>query len=169
MRNIVIIFFGALIDTGCQTPAQRQAMIRGASTSQICDAIGQTPQFRNELLAELRSRGESCDWNRVSVIGQQHQAEVNQEQARQQAIQQQQQQAYQIQMQTIQQIGQNAQIQQPVMTNTSVQGFTATWTGRSEYGTSVTSLPAVNCEYMYAGQRFWRAFQSSCPGTIQIK
>ena len=48
-------------------------------------------------------------------------------------------------------------------------GVTATWTGRSVYGSSVTGQSVVTCEYTYAGQNIRRTFQGSCPSSIQVQ
>jgi hypothetical protein len=46
---------------------------------------------------------------------------------------------------------------------------TATWTGRLEMVTSVTGALVYNCEYIYAGQKFWRAFKQSCPHSVEVE
>lgn len=45
---------------------------------------------------------------------------------------------------------------------------TAFWTGRMEQVQSVTYQMVWNCEYMYAGNRFWRAFSGSCPSSVEV-
>ena len=45
---------------------------------------------------------------------------------------------------------------------------TAYWTGRSRYVTTVTGRTAISCEYNYAGKKFWKTFESSCPNTIEV-
>ncbi len=51
----------------------------------------------------------------------------------------------------------------------SVQAATATWTGRQEMVQTVTYQQAWNCEYQYAGQKFWRVFKNSCPSSIEVQ
>jgi hypothetical protein len=46
---------------------------------------------------------------------------------------------------------------------------TAYWTGRQEQVVTVTQQIAWNCEYDYAGQRFWRVFQTACPSSIEVQ
>lgn len=45
---------------------------------------------------------------------------------------------------------------------------TAFWTGQVRYGQSVTGAYVANCEYMYAGNKFWRAFVGSCPLSVEV-
>jgi hypothetical protein len=45
---------------------------------------------------------------------------------------------------------------------------TAFWTGQVRYGQSVTGSYVANCEYMYAGNRFWRAFVGNCPSSVEV-
>ena len=45
---------------------------------------------------------------------------------------------------------------------------TAFWTGQMNYVQSVTGMYVMNCQYMYAGNIFWRAFSGSCPSSIQV-
>lgn len=45
---------------------------------------------------------------------------------------------------------------------------TAYWTGRQEIAQSVTGMVVWNCEYNYAGRTFWRAFQGSCPTSVEV-
>jgi hypothetical protein len=45
---------------------------------------------------------------------------------------------------------------------------TAYWTGRMEQTRSVTGQVVVNCEYMYAGNTFWRAFQGYCANSVEV-
>lgn len=45
---------------------------------------------------------------------------------------------------------------------------TAFWTGQVSYGQSVTGAYVANCEYMYAGNRFWRAFAGYCPSSVEV-
>lgn len=46
---------------------------------------------------------------------------------------------------------------------------TAFWTGKMVPVTTVTYQSAWNCEYNYAGQTFWRAFQGSCPSSVEVQ
>jgi len=46
---------------------------------------------------------------------------------------------------------------------------TAFFTGQMESGTSVTGRFVYNCQYMYAGNYFWRAFVSYCPSSVEIQ
>ena len=46
---------------------------------------------------------------------------------------------------------------------------TAYWTGRQEQVQTVTYQMAWKCEYNYAGQTFWRVFQTSCPSSIEVQ
>lgn len=48
-------------------------------------------------------------------------------------------------------------------------GVLATWTGKSHPGNSITGLTGVNCEYQYAGRRFWRMFQAICPPSVDAR
>lgn len=57
-----------------------------------------------------------------------------------------------------------AQMAMPVQ-----RGVAAVWTGRSEPATSVTGVSGVNCEFDYAGQRFWRMFAGGCPSKFQVQ
>ncbi len=45
---------------------------------------------------------------------------------------------------------------------------TAIWTGRMEQVQTVTYQWAWRCEYMYAGQKFWKLFQNSCPSSVEV-
>lgn len=45
---------------------------------------------------------------------------------------------------------------------------TAIWTGRQEQVQTVTYQWVWRCEYMYAGQKFWKLFQSSCPSSVEV-
>lgn len=36
-------------------------------------------------------------------------------------------------------------------------------------GQSVTGVAGMNCEYQYAGQKFWRMYQGSCPSSIDVR
>lgn len=48
---------------------------------------------------------------------------------------------------------------------------TATHTGQSRYGFSVTGLAIINCEYRYYSTAFWRVFPSGtyCPYTVPVQ
>lgn len=46
---------------------------------------------------------------------------------------------------------------------------TAIWTGKQEMVQTVTYQMAWRCEYMYAGQYFWRVFKNSCPSSIEVE
>jgi hypothetical protein len=46
---------------------------------------------------------------------------------------------------------------------------TATWTGKSERGRSVTGASGFNCEYYYAGKKFWRMYSGNCPSSIEVQ
>lgn len=56
-----------------------------------------------------------------------------------------------------------------VFASTSALAVTAFWTGRSEMVTTVTYQQDWKCEYMYAGQTFWRVFKNSCPSSIEVE
>jgi hypothetical protein len=45
---------------------------------------------------------------------------------------------------------------------------TAFWTGQSHMAQSVTGQMVWNCEYMYAGNKFWRAFVGTCPMSVEV-
>jgi hypothetical protein len=45
----------------------------------------------------------------------------------------------------------------------------AFWTGRQEYVVTVTGRQAVNCEYQYGGQYFWRVFFYTCPMSVEVE
>lgn len=45
----------------------------------------------------------------------------------------------------------------------------AFWTGRSQIGQSVTGAIGTNCEYQYAGQKFWRMYQGGCPSSVDVR
>lgn len=45
---------------------------------------------------------------------------------------------------------------------------TAFWTGRMEQAQSVTGNTVMNCEYMYAGNTFWRAFAGYCANSVEV-
>jgi len=51
---------------------------------------------------------------------------------------------------------------------TIAQARYATWTGGREQVQLVGGGVGYNCEYMYGGQRFWRAFRDGCPQSIPI-
>ena len=51
---------------------------------------------------------------------------------------------------------------------TQVYAVEAFWTGQFKIETSITGRMVWNCEYQYAGQRFWRTFESGCPSSIDI-
>lgn len=46
---------------------------------------------------------------------------------------------------------------------------TANWTGKQEMVTTVTYQQAWRCEYIYAGQTFWRVFKISCPSSVEVE
>lgn len=48
-------------------------------------------------------------------------------------------------------------------------GATAHWTGKQEQVQTVTYKYGWNCEYVYAGQTFWRTFVSSCPSSVLVQ
>lgn len=52
--------------------------------------------------------------------------------------------------------------------STSAFAVTAVFTGQQRFGTSVTGLAIVSCQYQFAGQYFWRTFQGSCPATVEV-
>lgn len=56
-----------------------------------------------------------------------------------------------------------------LLASASVFAATAFWTGRSEMVTTVTYQQAWKCEYMYAGQKFWRVFRNSCPSSVEVE
>lgn len=45
----------------------------------------------------------------------------------------------------------------------------ATWTGRSELGRSVTGASGFNCEYYYAGKKFWQMHAGACPSSVWVQ
>jgi len=46
----------------------------------------------------------------------------------------------------------------------------AAWTGGSRPGLTVTGQAGVSCEYLYAGNSFWRAFVGgACPATVEVQ
>lgn len=45
---------------------------------------------------------------------------------------------------------------------------TAYWTGRSYRTQTVTYVWVWNCEYNYNGRKFWRAFESNCPSSVEV-
>lgn len=45
---------------------------------------------------------------------------------------------------------------------------TAFFTGRQEMVQSVTYQMVWNCQYQYAGNYFWQAFQGSCPSSVEV-
>jgi hypothetical protein len=49
---------------------------------------------------------------------------------------------------------------------TTVNAF---WTGRSNVGQSVTGQGGFNCEYEYAGRKFWRFQIGGCASPIAIQ
>ena len=61
------------------------------------------------------------------------------------------------------------QTYQPAVPLQQPQGQTATWTGKSSMGQSVTGTSIFLCEYYFAGQKFTRGYAGSCPATIQIQ
>lgn len=46
---------------------------------------------------------------------------------------------------------------------------TAFFTGRQEMAQTVTYKTVWRCQYNYNGQLFWRLFESSCPGTVEVQ
>jgi hypothetical protein len=52
--------------------------------------------------------------------------------------------------------------------SSNVYAATAFWTGQVKYGQSVTGQYVANCQYMYAGNYFWRAFVGSCPSSVEV-
>lgn len=46
---------------------------------------------------------------------------------------------------------------------------TAFWTGKQVQVTTVTYKIAWNCEYNYAGQTFWRVYETSCPSSVEVQ
>ena len=53
--------------------------------------------------------------------------------------------------------------------STSAYAATAFWTGQSEQVQTVTYKWVWRCEYNYAGQTFWRLFETSCPSSIEVQ
>lgn len=45
---------------------------------------------------------------------------------------------------------------------------TAFWTGKMQQVQSVTGQTVMNCEYMYAGNYFWRAFAGYCANSVEV-
>jgi hypothetical protein len=54
------------------------------------------------------------------------------------------------------------------MASSTANAATAFWTGQSHMAQSVTGQTVWNCEYMYAGNRFWRAFAGTCPMSVEV-
>ena len=52
---------------------------------------------------------------------------------------------------------------------TSAYAATAHWTGRQEHVQTVTYQWVWRCEYYYAGQTFWRLFETSCPSSVEVR
>jgi hypothetical protein len=46
---------------------------------------------------------------------------------------------------------------------------TAYWTGRQEMVTTVTYKMGWNCEYQYAGKKFWLVFTGRCPSSVDVE
>ncbi len=44
----------------------------------------------------------------------------------------------------------------------------AYFTGKQKYVTTVTGQSAVNCEYQYGTQKFWRVFKTRCPSSVDV-
>lgn len=44
----------------------------------------------------------------------------------------------------------------------------AYWTGRSYPVSTVTGRYAVNCEYSYGSQKFWKTFPTRCENSIEV-
>lgn len=44
----------------------------------------------------------------------------------------------------------------------------AFFTGNMRQVQSVTGAMVWNCEYMYAGQTFWRAYPNFCPANVEV-
>lgn len=58
-------------------------------------------------------------------------------------------------------------VQQPQQSQpATLQAF---WTGRSQFGQSVTGAAGTNCEYNYAGKTFWRMFAGGCPSSVPVQ
>lgn len=45
----------------------------------------------------------------------------------------------------------------------------AMWTGKFYQVTTVTGRNAVNCEYVYGDQTFWKAFEGRCAASIEVR
>jgi len=56
-----------------------------------------------------------------------------------------------------------------IVVSTSAYAATAYWTGRSEQVQTVTYKWVWRCEYNYAGQTFWRLFETSCPSSVEVQ
>ena len=46
---------------------------------------------------------------------------------------------------------------------------TATWTGQSRRITTITSQPAIECQYQLYGQTFWRIFEDFCAASVEVR
>jgi hypothetical protein len=57
----------------------------------------------------------------------------------------------------------------PAVASPSPAAVTATWTGRSQPGRSITGATGYNCEYTYGGRTSWQFHVGSCPGSMQIQ
>lgn len=56
-----------------------------------------------------------------------------------------------------------------LVASTSAFAVTAFWTGRQEQVQTVTYQWGWNCEYDYAGQKFWVVFDSFCQSTVNVQ
>ena len=57
----------------------------------------------------------------------------------------------------------------PAVASPAPSGVTATWTGRSQPGRSITGATGYNCEYTYGGRTAWQFHVGSCPSSMQIQ
>lgn len=57
----------------------------------------------------------------------------------------------------------------PAVAPPSPATVTATWTGRSQPGRSITGATGYNCEYTYGGRTSWQFHVGSCPSSMQIQ
>lgn len=65
--------------------------------------------------------------------------------------------------------GNRQPIGQQVPQNSYSTSVNAAWTGRSQFGQSVTGQSGLTCEYTYAGRTFTRFFVGACPSSIAIQ
>lgn len=47
--------------------------------------------------------------------------------------------------------------------------ITAVWTGNQVQVQTVTYKYVWKCEYMFAGQKFWKLSEGSCPNSIEVE